>query len=400
MAPVGSRESLAAALRAGAGSVYFGIERLNMRAGSASAFTEADLRDIAEQCRRLGVRTYLTLNTTVHDDDMPLMRQIIGAAREAGLTAVIAGDVAVMEECRRQGVAVHLSTQLNIANAEAVAFYARWADVVVLARELTLEQVRRIHDQIVERDIRGPGGRRVRIEMFCHGALCMAQSGKCYLSLHEAWRSANRGQCVQVCRRAYDVRDRETGRELTVDGPYIMSPRDLCTVRFVRQLLEAGVEVFKIEGRARGPEYVQTAVECYRQALENPQADTAALEERLRRVFNRGFWDGYYLGQRLGEWNDRPGSAATEHKTYAARVTRYFPRLGVAELRVQAAPVTLGQRLLVTGPTTGALYIDNVQEIHGDDCTPITTGRQGDAISIATPGKVRVGDKVFIITEQ
>ena len=401
MAPAGSRESLAAALQAGAGSVYFGIESLNMRARSASPFTIADLKDIAATCRDRGVKSYLTLNTIIYDQDLDLMRRIVDAAREAGISAVIAADVAVMEYCRRAGQEVHLSTQLNISNAESLAFYARYADVVVLARELNLEQVAGIRREILRRPITGPGGHPVRIEMFCHGALCMAVSGKCYLSLHNLGASANRGACMQVCRRAYEVRDKETGMELEVDNQYIMSPKDLKTIHFLDRMAEAGVRVFKIEGRARGPEYVHTVVGCYREALEAIVDGTYGPErvrewdERLARVFNRGFWDGYYLGQRLGEWSAAYGSQATERKVYAGRAVKYFSRLGVGEFRVEAAELRQGDRLLVTGPTTGAMYLtldDPRVDLHTVD-----TVAKGEHVSFRVPGKVRPSDKLYRI---
>ena len=330
MAPVGSRESLAAAIHAGADSIYFGIESLNMRARSASTFTIDDLREIARTCDENGVKSYLTVNTIIYDEDIELMRKIIDAAKEAGISAVIASDVAVMAYCNQVGQEVHLSTQLNISNAEALKFYARFADVVVLARELNLKQVRKIYDAIQEQHITGPMGKPVRIEMFCHGALCMAVSGKCYLSLNELNASANRGACMQVCRRAYIVKDKESDIELEIDNQYIMSPKDLKTIRFMDEMIEAGVRVFKIEGRARGPEYVRTVVECYKEAIQSYLEGTFteekkdAWDERLKTVFNRGFWNGYYLGQRLGEWSRNYGSEATERKVYAGRGIKYF----------------------------------------------------------------------------
>ncbi len=404
MAPAGSPESLAAALRAGADSVYFGVEKLNMRAHSASRFTVDDLRDIARECRHCGVRSYLTLNTVVYDDDLPLARDILLAAREAGVTAVIASDVAVMELCRNLGLEVHLSTQLNIANIEALRFYSRYADVAVLARELNLHQVEAISRAIERENICGPSGKRVAIEMFCHGALCMAVSGKCYLSLGTmGGASANRGECLQVCRRAYTVRDKETGVELDIDREYIMSPKDLCTIRFVDRMLEAGVRVFKIEGRARGPEYVDTVVRCYREAIESVREGTYTearkdeWEQRLRRVFNRGFWDGYYLGQRLGEWAQRHGSEAAERKVYCAKAVRYFSKIGVGEFRVEARELHVGDRILVTGSTTGALRSE-VTELRYDE-RPVDTARQGWNVSLPLPAKVRRGDRLFVIED-
>ena len=411
MAPVGSRESLAAAINAGADSVYFGIEKLNMRAHSAAPFTIADLKEIAALCGSHGIKTYLTVNTIIYGEDIEQMHQIVDAAKEAGITAVIASDVAVMMYCARVGQEVHLSTQLNISNIEALRFYAQFADVVVLARELRMEQVKEIHRQAVEDNICGPSGKPIRIEMFCHGALCMAISGKCYLSLHNANRSANRGECVQICRRGYDVKDAETGNELLVDNKYIMSPKDLKTIRFIDRMMDAGVRVFKIEGRARGPEYVDTVVRCYREAINAVLADREegaeeprhftedakdAWDERLARVFNRGFWDGYYQGQTLGEWNDSYGSKATEKKVYAAKTVKYFSKIGVAEFQVEAHEIKVGDKLLITGPTTGAMYIDNVEEIRFD-LKPVSVAKKGQRISIAVPGKVRPSDKLFIL---
>ncbi len=403
MAPVGSPESLAAALRAGADSVYFGIENLNMRAHSASTFTIDDLRRIAEECRRCGVKSYLTVNTIIYGEDLPLMREILDAAKRAGISAVIASDVAVLQYCQQIGQEVHLSTQLNISNIEALKFYARYADVVVLARELNLSQVAEIHRQVVEQHICGPSGQPVRIEMFCHGALCMAVSGKCYLSLDNTGRSANRGECMQLCRRGYTVRDRETGTELEIDNKYIMSPRDLKTIRFIDQMMQAGVRVFKIEGRARGPEYVSTVVRCYREAINavlngtfgEEQKD--AWDEQLRRVFNRDFWDGYYLGQTLGEWNDCHGSKATQRKVYVGRGVKYYNKLGVAEFKIEAATLSVGDKVLVTGPTTGALEAE-VTEIRFD-LQPVQTALQGQHISIPLPQKIRPSDKLFKLIE-
>ena len=401
MAPVGSRESLAAAIQAGAGSVYFGIGQLNMRSHSANHFTIADLHDIAATCNSHGIKTYLTVNTIIYDDDIATMHEIVDAAREAHITAVIASDVAVMTYCNHVGVEVHLSTQLNISNIEALRFYAQFADVVVLARELNMDQVAEIHRQIVEQDIRGPKGELIRIEMFCHGALCMAVSGKCYMSLHNANRSANRGECVQICRRSYTVTDNETGNQLEIDNKYIMSPKDLKTIRFIDKMMDAGVRVFKIEGRARGPEYVYTVVSCYKEAIESVLDGTfteekkAAWDERLATVFNRGFWDGYYQGQTMGEWNDQYGSLATEKKTLVGMVNKYFSKIGVGEIAVQASTFKKGDRLLITGPTTGAMYLD-ATEIH-DDNGPIEETVQHTYVSVPVPGKVRPHDKVFRI---
>ncbi len=415
MAPVGSRDSLTAAIQAGADSIYFGIERLNMRAGSASAFTIDDLKEIAETCRQHGVKSYLTVNTIIYDEDIELMHQIVDAAREAGISAIIASDVAVMQYCRASfnPIEVHLSTQLNISNVEALRFYAQFADVVVLARELKIEQVEEIHRHIVEENICGPSGQQVRIEMFCHGALCMAISGKCYMSLHQANRSANRGECIQVCRRSYTATDNETGHQLEIDNKYIMSPKDLKTVRFIDRLMNAGVRVFKIEGRARGPEYVYTVVKVYKEAIEAVLHDASLSDEgkgedqrlfteerknewdeRLARVFNRGFWDGYYQGQLMGEWNKNYGSNATERKVYIGRGVKYFSRLGVAEFQVEATTFSIGDRLLVTGPTTGVMYL-TATEIHDNDGHPVDTAPQGQRVAIPVTAKIRPSDKLF-----
>ena len=401
MAPVGSRESLAAALQAGADSVYFGVESLNMRAHSASRFTVDDLSEIAGMCAARGVRSYLTVNTIIYDKDIPLMRDICKAAQRAGVSAVIAADVAVLAYCRSIGMEVHLSTQLNISNVEALRFYAQFADVVVLARELDLDQVAAIHRAVCRESICGPSGQLVRIEMFCHGALCMAVSGKCYLSLNNLGRSANRGECMQVCRRAYTVRDRETGLELDVDNQYIMSPKDLKTIRFMDRMMKAGVRVFKIEGRARGPEYVRTVTECYREAVEAVLDGTFNRDEirkdqwdqRLATVFNRGFWDGYYQGAFLGEWSDRYGSSATERKVYIGKGIKYFSRLGVAEFLIEAGELHTGDKVLVTGPTTGAVTW-TVDEIRYD-LQPVDTAFKGQHVSFRVPEKVRPSDKLY-----
>ena len=403
MAPVGSRDSLAAALKAGAGSVYFGVEQLNMRSHSANHSTIDDLREIAATCSEHGVKSYLTVNTIIYGEDLELMHQIVDAAKEAKITAIIASDVAVMTYCRQKGVEVHLSTQLNISNIEALKFYAQFADVVVLARELNLDQVADIYRQIEEQHITGPSGELVRIEMFCHGALCMAISGKCYMSLDNTGRSANRGACMQICRRSYIVTDRDTGTELEIDNKYIMSPKDLKTIRFIDRMMKSGVRVFKIEGRARGPEYVLTVVQCYREAIQSVLDDTFTEEkkdlwdERLATVFNRGFWDGYYQGQLLGEWNKNYGSNATERKQYIGKGVKYFSRLGVAEFTVEADTFSVGGKMLITGPTTGALYV-TVDEIHDDDSS-IQTAQQGTRVSIKVPEKVRPSDKLFKIIQ-
>ena len=399
MAPVGSRESLAAAIQAGANSVYFGIGQLNMRSHSANHFTIDDLRDIASTCNSHGIKTYLTVNTIIYDGDIDTMHEIVDAAKEAHISAVIASDVAVMTYCNRIGVEVHLSTQLNISNIEALRFYAQFADVVVLARELNMDQVVAIYRQIEEQHICGPKGELIRIEMFCHGALCMAVSGKCYMSLHNANRSANRGECVQICRRSYTVTDNETGNQLEIDNKYIMSPKDLKTIRFIDRMMESGVRVFKIEGRARGPEYVYTVVSCYREAIGSVIDGTFTEErkdgwdERLATVFNRGFWDGYYQGQTLGEWNKHYGSAATEKKVLVGKVMKYFSKLSVAEVAVEATTFDRGDRLLITGPTTGVMYLDATEIRY--DLHPVDTAQQGCRVSIPVSGKVRPNDKLF-----
>jgi len=405
MAPVGSRESLAAALQAGADSVYFGVEQLNMRSHSANHFSIDDLRDIAATCNEAGVKTYLTVNTIIYGEDIETMHQIVDAAVEAQISAVIACDIAVMTYCRQVGMEVHLSTQLNISNIEALKFYAQFADVVVLARELKMEQVADIYRQIEEQHLCGPGGQQVRIEMFCHGALCMAVSGKCYMSLHEANRSANRGECVQICRRSYTATDNETGRQLEIDNKYIMSPKDLKTIRFINRLMESGVRVFKIEGRARGPEYVYNVVKCYKEAIAAVLDGTFTedrkdeWDRRLATVFNRGFWDGYYQGQLMGEWNKNYGSNATERKVYIGRGVKYFSRLGVAEFTVDATTFRLGDKLLVTGPTTGVMYL-TATEIHDNDGHPVEEAPQGTRVAIPVTGKVRPSDKLFkIVTD-
>lgn len=399
MAPVGSRESLAAAIQAGAGSIYFGIGQLNMRSHSANHFTIEDLKEIAETCNERGIKTYLTVNTVIYGEDINAMREIIDAAKAANITAVIVSDVAVMVYCRQVGMEVHLSTQLNISNIEALKFYAQFADVAVLARELNMEQVAEIYRQIEEQDIRGPRGELVRIEMFCHGAFCMAISGKCYMSLHDSNRSANRGQCTQICRRSYTVTDNETGNQLEIDNKYIMSPKDLKTIRFIDKMMKAGVRVFKIEGRARGPEYVYEVVTCYKEAIQSVLDGTYTEEkkdkwdERLSTVFNRGFWDGYYQGQRLGEWTKNYGNKATEKKVLVGKVMKYFSKLGVAEIAVEASEIEKDQNMLITGPTTGIMKFD-ASEIRYD-LKPIEKAEKGWRVSVPVPDKVRPNDKVY-----
>ena len=399
MAPAGSRESLSAAINAGADAVYFGVEGLNMRSKSSANFTLDDLRDIAATCTGHGVKTYLTVNTIVYDEDLEKVDAIVSAAAEAGISAVIASDLAVFAACRRHGVEIHISTQCNISNIEAVRFYSAYADVMVLARELNLDQVAAISQAIEREDICGPSGQRIRLEMFCHGALCMAVSGKCYLSLHQMNSSANRGSCTQICRRGYGVTDLETGDELNVDNKYIMSPKDLKTIHFIDRMAEAGVRVFKIEGRARGPEYVKTAVECYSEALQAVcdgtygQEKVNGWDERLAMIFNRGFWNGYYLGQRLGEWSGKYGSSATRVKQYAAKGVKWFSRLGVGEFFMEAAELCVGDEVVITGPTTGALVV-KVEDIRVDGRS-VEKAVKGDSFSIAVPAKIRPADRLY-----
>ena len=413
MAPVGCWESLAAAIEAGATSVYFGIEYLNMRSRSSANFTTQDLHTIVERCQAVGVKTYLTLNTVMYPEDLPLMREIVNHAKIAGVSAIIASDIAALQYAYSQGVEVHLSTQLNIANTEALKFYAQYADVVVLARELNMEQVASIYHDIQEQDIRGPKGELIRIEMFCHGALCMAVSGKCYLSLNNLGASANRGACMQICRRGYIVKDKESDLELEVDNQYIMSPKDLKTIHFLNKMLDAGVRVLKIEGRARGAEYVKTVVECYREAVElweggnwqlamgDGQLDIEAkIEEwntRLARVFNRGFWDGYYQGQRLGEWTHKYGSRATRKKVFAGKCTNFFKNISVAEFYLEATQeIREGDELLITGETTGA-YELVAKDLHNGKGQLRTDIQKGEYFAIKTDKIVRRGDRLFLL---
>ena len=400
MAPVGSWESLVAAVQGGADAIYFGIEGLNMRAKSSNNFTIDDMRRIARYCHENGLKSYLTVNTVVFDNDLALMRSIIDAAKEAEISAIIAADMATILYARSIDVEVHISTQVNVSNSEAVRFYSQYADVMVLAREVDLEQVAHIHDTIVRDDIRGPHGEPVRIEMFCHGALCMAVSGKCYLSLHETGASANRGACRQICRRSYTVRDRETGDELDIENQYIMSPKDLKTIHFMNKMIDAGVRVFKIEGRARGPEYVRTAVSCYNEAIQAcldgsfSDEKVAVWDERLGRIFNRGFWNGYYLGQRLGEWTSKYGSSATRVKVYAAKGQRYFSNIGVAEFLMEAGELHVGDEIIITGPTTGAILL-TLTEIRVD-LKPVEKTVKGERFSIKVSEKIRPSDKLYL----
>jgi putative protease len=403
MAPAGSWESLSAAIKAGADSVYFGIEKLNMRSKSSSNFSTQDLREIVRICNENNVKSYLTVNTILYDGDLTLMREIIDVAKEVQVSAIIASDVAVLMYANSIGVEVHLSTQLNISNVEALKFYAQFADVVVLARELNMEQVSEIYQAIINDNIRGKKGDLIRIEMFCHGALCMAVSGKCYLSLHEKNLSANRGACNQICRREYIVKDKDSEIELEIDNEYIMSPKDLKTIGFVDEMLKAGVRVFKIEGRARGAEYVKTVVGCYSEAIDSCLNGTfsatkvAEWDTRLAKVFNRGFWNGYYLGQRLGEWSNNYGSEATLKKIYVGKCTNYFSKLGVAEFLLEAQYLEVGNEILITGETTGA-YEDTVKEIRVK-LEPVEKVEKGTYFSMKTNELIRRNDKLFKIVQ-
>lgn len=407
MAPVGCMESLYAAIQGGADAVYFGIQGLNMRSGSANNFTIEMLPELADICRSHGVNSYLTVNTIIFDEDIPTMHAIVDAAHDAGITAIIASDIATILYARSKDVEVHISTQVNITNSEVVRFYSQWADVVVLARELNLEQVAEIHRAIIDENICGPHGKPIRIEMFCHGALCMAVSGKCYLSLHQAGSSANRGACRQICRRSYIVTDRETGDELAIENQHIMSPKDLKTIHFLNKMIDAGVAVFKIEGRARGPEYVRIAVECYNEAI-NAYLDGSFTEQRiddwnsrLATIFNRGFWNGYYLGQRLGEWTSKYGSSATKVKEYVAKGVRYFQNIKVAEFRMESGELRVGDDILIIGPTTGAIPL-KVLEIRVG-LKPVEKTVKGESFSIRVDEKIRPSDKLYVwrnVTEE
>lgn len=402
MAPAGSYEALSAAINAGANSIYFGAGMLNMRSGSSANFTSKDLKNIATQCSDNNVKSYLTLNTIIYDENLDLMEEMLEVAKASDVSAVIASDWAVIEYARKIGLPVHCSTQLNISNTRAARYFAKYSDVVVLARELNISQVRKIYDDIIANDVRGPGGELLKIEMFIHGALCMAISGKCYLSLHEHNKSANRGECLQPCRRGYTVREKEFGYELDIDNQYIMSPKDLCTIGFLDKIVEAGARVFKIEGRGRSPEYVRRTVECYDEALraltvegEYTDEKIADWQKRLSEVFNRGFWEGYYLGKHLGEWSDRHGSSATKRKVLLGVATNYYDKLGVAEFVVQTGEVNIGEEIIVIGPTTGVLEC-TIEEMHGDN-GKIQKAEKGQAFSIAVPEKVRRNDKIYRI---
>ncbi|MCK9322115.1 MAG: U32 family peptidase [Bacteroidales bacterium] len=404
MAPVGSYESLMAAIQAGANSVYFGIEKLNMRARSSNNFTFEDLHKIVDICKQANVKTYLTVNTIIYDNELEKMRQVIDAAAEANVTAVIASDVSVMQYARQKGVEVHASTQLNISNIEAIEFYSNFCDVIVTARELSIDQVADITHLIKKRNITGPSGNLVQIEIFCHGALCMAVSGKCYLSLHEYYHSANRGSCLQNCRRPYILTDKESGAEIEVDNEYLMSPKDLCTIGFIDKIIDAGVSVLKIEGRARSGEYVKTVVECYNEAINAVLDGTYSQEkidnwtEKLSTVFNRGFWDGYYLGQRLGEWSEIYGSRAKQTKVYLGKVLNYYGKLKVAELRIDTGEMlSVNEEVVFLGPTTGVVQ-QFVKEMRKEQ-KPIKNIKQGELFSMPTDSLVRRGDKLYKLVD-
>ena len=406
MAPAGNFECLSAAIQGGANSVYFGVGQLNMRSHSANNFAPQDLGEVVRICRENGVKSYLTLNICLYQDDLPAMREALDAAKAAGVSAIIASDIAAIQYCRKIGLEVHISTQLSISNVEALRFYAQFADVVVLARELNLGQVRDIYETIVKERITGPSGELVRIEMFAHGALCMAVSGKCYLSLHEYGSSANRGACYQICRRGYEVTDLETGSQLVVDNKYIMSPKDLCTIEFMDKIIDSGVRVFKIEGRARSAEYVKRCAQCYRAAADavcdgtyTPEL-SAALKASLAQVFNRGFWDGYYQGARLGEWSEVYGSQATRKKVYCGKISNWFDRIGVAEISVEAVDLPLGAEVMAIGATTGVVEF-KVEDMRVD-FKPADVCPKGVCCSVAVDpsicpgGRLRRGDKIFI----
>lgn len=406
MAPAGNFECLQAAIQGGADSVYFGVGRLNMRSHSANNFAPEDLKEVVRICREAGVKSYMTLNIVLYPEDLEPMREALDAAKEAGVDAIIASDMAAIMYCRQKGLEVHISTQLSISNVEALRFYAQFADVVVLARELNLDQVKEIYEAVVNERICGPSGNLVRIEMFAHGALCMAISGKCYLSLHAYGASANRGSCFQICRRGYEVTDLETGNQLHVDNKYIMSPKDLCTIEFMQRIIDSGVKVFKIEGRARSAEYVKRCAECYRKAADavcdgNYTPEMASeLKARLAEVFNRGFWDGYYQGAYLGQWSDVYGSQSTRRKVYVGKVTNWFDRIGVAEFSVETRPLNLGDSVMVIGATTGVVEF-TVEDMRVN-LKPAQQAPKGIRCSVAVDPSIcpdrrlRRGDKVFV----
>ena len=410
MAPAGNFECLHAAIQGGADSVYFGVGQLNMRSHSANNFAPEDLPEVVKICHEAGVKSYLTLNIVLYQEDLPAMREALDYAKSAGVDAIIASDMAAISYCRSIGLEVHISTQLSISNVEALRFYARFADVVVLARELNLDQVKDIHDTIVRESICGPSGQLVRIEMFAHGALCMAISGKCYLSLHTYGASANRGACYQVCRRGYEVTDLETGNKLNIDNKYIMSPKDLCTIDFMDRIIESGVRVFKIEGRARSAEYVKRCASCYRRAADavcdgsyTPEL-AASLKGALAEVFNRGFWDGYYQGAYLGQWSEVYGSQATLKKVYCGKVSNWFDRIGVVEISVESCPLNIGDRAMAIGATTGVVEF-TVEDMRVN-LKPARTAGKGVRCSVAVDPSIcpdrrlRRGDKIYIWKEK
>jgi len=403
MAPAGSYEALMAAIHAGCDSVYFGVEQFNMRARATMNFLLEDLPKIADLCTKNNVRSYLTLNTIVYDHDLSAIKTVLDAAKNAGITAVIAADQAVIAYARNINFEVHISTQVNVTNIETVKFYALFADTIVLSRELSLLQVKKITDLIEKEQVKGPSGKLVEIEIFGHGALCMAVSGKCYLSLHTANASANRGACVQNCRRTYTVIDNEDGHELAIDNEYIMSAQDLCTIDFLDQVLDAGVTVLKIEGRGKGADYVKTTVECYREAIDSYQAGTYTKEkvkdwmERLQRVYNRGFWSGYYLGQKLGEWNDAAGSKATTKKIYLGKGIHYFDKIQVAEFKLESYELSVGDKVLITGPTTGAVET-TIAELHNGN-GKVEVAKKGDSCAFKLETPIRTSDKLYKIVD-
>ncbi len=404
LAPVGSPESLAAALNAGCNSIYLGVEQLNMRSQSSSNFTTEDLVDITKQCKERGVKTYLTINTVLYDHDIALMKKIVLAAKESGVSAIIASDHAAMAYAKSINMPVHVSTQANVSNIDTVEFYAAFSDLMITSRELSLRQVKSITEEIKRRDMRGPSGNLVRIEAFAHGALCMAVSGKCYLSLHSHNSSANRGACIQNCRKKYVVIDKEEGTELEIDNEYIMSAKDLCTIGFIPQLMDAGINVLKIEGRGRSADYVHTTVSCYREAVEAVMDGTYSEEKingwmtRLSTVFNRGFWDGYYLGQKLGEWNDTYGSKATEKKVHVGKGVKYFKQIEVAEFQLESGSLKTGDKILVSGPTTGALYamVDELR-LNGE---PVESVKKGDNFSMPLTEMIRSSDRLYKVIDR
>ena len=399
MAPAGNFESMQAAIDNGADSVYFGIEQMNMRARASMNFTMDDLPEIAKRCNEKNIRTYLTLNTIVYNHDLSLVKRIIDAVKKAGITAVIAADQAVLSYAKTVGVEVHISTQVNITNTEAVKFYAHFADVMVLSRELSLRQVKEICEGVVKEDIRGPAGKLIEIEVFGHGALCMAVSGKCYLSLHTQNSSANRGACIQNCRRTYRVIDIEDGHELEIDNEYIMSPKDLCTIDFLDQLADAGISVLKIEGRGRAPEYVATTIKCYREALDAIEEGTYTKEKvkdwfsRLETVYNRGFWGGYFLGQKMGEWADTPGSLATQKKVYLGKGAHYYPKTNIAEFQMEAQNLKVGDEYLITGPTTGVM--EGVIESMMVNDVFVDVAKRGDTVTFKVKDRIRQSDRLY-----